>query len=68
LNGIFGVLFSAIAVLVSIYAGISVNFYAAAFMYAGLILIIRLLRVEEIPGIPKSSDRPQVPTEAVNSQ
>jgi spermidine synthase len=41
LNGIFGVLFSAIAVLISIYAGISINFYLAAGFYALLSLIIR---------------------------
>lgn len=45
LNGIFGVLFSAMAVLVSIYAGISINFYIAAIMYAALIFIIPKLFV-----------------------
>ncbi len=43
LNGIFGVLFSALAVFISIYAGISVNFYLAAVCYALLALIIRRL-------------------------
>jgi hypothetical protein len=41
LNGIFGVLFSAIAVLISIYAGISVNFYIGALVYASLVFIAR---------------------------
>jgi len=41
LNGIFGVLFSAAAVFISIYAGISVNFYMAAIFYACLSLIVR---------------------------
>jgi hypothetical protein len=57
LNGIFGVLFSAIAVLVSIYAGISINFYAAALMYAGLILIIPLLQTDPGTGIYMSKDK-----------
>ena len=43
LNGIFGVLFSAIAVFISIYAGISINFYVAACFYGLLSLIIRKL-------------------------
>ena len=43
LNGIFGVLFSAVAVFISIYAAISVNFYLAAFMYAALVPIIQRL-------------------------
>jgi spermidine synthase len=40
LNGIFGVLFSAIAVYISIYAGISYNFYIAACFYGLLCLIV----------------------------
>jgi hypothetical protein len=40
LNGIFGVLFSAIAVFISIYLGISFNFYAAAFFYGFLSWIV----------------------------
>lgn len=38
LNGIFGVLCSAIAVLISIYVGISANFYLAAFCYSAVTL------------------------------
>lgn len=38
LNGIFGVLCSAIAVLISIYVGISVNFYIAAACYIGVLI------------------------------
>lgn len=38
LNGIFGVLCSALAVLISIYAGVSVNFYLAAACYALLLV------------------------------
>lgn len=38
LNGIFGVLCSALAVLISIYAGISANFLLAALCYATLLL------------------------------
>jgi SAM-dependent methyltransferase len=38
LNGIFGVLSSAIAVFISIYFGITVNFYIAAFCYVLIVL------------------------------
>jgi hypothetical protein len=41
LNGIFGVLFSAMAVFFSIYFGISTNFYLAAICYAGLLTVIK---------------------------
>jgi len=41
LNGIFGVLFSALAVFFSIYFGISTNFYLASICYAGLLLLIK---------------------------
>ena len=41
LNGIFGVLFSALAVLISIYGSISMNFIAAAFLYGILPFLIR---------------------------
>lgn len=41
LNGIFGVLFSCLAVFISIYAGISVNFYLAAICYALVALVIQ---------------------------
>jgi hypothetical protein len=34
LNGVFGVLFSALAVFLSIYVSISVNFYLATIFYA----------------------------------
>jgi hypothetical protein len=44
LNGIFGVLFSAIAVLISIYAGISANFYIAAGCYAAVLIPLEGLR------------------------
>ena len=43
LNGIFGVLFSAIAVLISIYAGISKNFYIGVACYLALVPCIRLM-------------------------
>jgi hypothetical protein len=43
LNGIFGVLFSALAVFISIYSAISNNFYLASLFYAALILPIILL-------------------------
>jgi hypothetical protein len=46
LNGIFGVLSSALAVFISIYFGISVNFYVAALCYAAIFLIIQ--RVGEV--------------------
>jgi hypothetical protein len=39
-NGTWGVLCSALAVFVSIYSGISYNFYLAAFCYAGLFICI----------------------------
>jgi hypothetical protein len=38
LNGIFGVLCSALAVLISIYIGISVNFYIAAACYTAVVI------------------------------
>jgi hypothetical protein len=38
LNGIFGVLCSALAVFISIYIGVSVNFYLAAGCYAAVLL------------------------------
>jgi len=38
LNGIFGVLCSAVAVLISIYVGISTNFYIAATCYLAVII------------------------------
>lgn len=41
LNGIFGVLSSATAVFVSIYFGISVNFYIAAVCYLSILMVIR---------------------------
>ena len=44
LNGVFGVLFSAIAVLVSIYAGISINFYIAAACYCEVLIPLEGLR------------------------
>ena len=40
LNGIFGVLCSAVAVLISIYAGISVNFYLAALCYGTIVICL----------------------------
>jgi hypothetical protein len=43
LNGIFGVLFSALAVFFSIYSGISTNFYLAAICYASVLLLINSL-------------------------
>ena len=44
LNGIFGVLSSALAVFISIYFGISVNFYIAATCYALLFFVIQKVR------------------------
>jgi hypothetical protein len=41
LNGIFGVLFCAIAVFISIYAGISYNFYLAAVFYFSIFFLLR---------------------------
>lgn len=43
LNGIFSVLFSSIAVFISIYAGISYNFYLSAFMYLLLWPLLKIL-------------------------
>lgn len=40
LNGVFGVLCSALAVFISIYFGISVNFYIAAACYAALVFCL----------------------------
>ncbi|MBN1901599.1 hypothetical protein JW926_09785, partial [Candidatus Sumerlaeota bacterium] len=53
LNGIFGVLCSALAVFVSIYAGISINFYIASSCYALTIIPLYVLRRKygnELPG------------------
>jgi len=41
LNGIFGVLFSAVAVFLSIYFSISMNFYLAALCYAAILVLIK---------------------------
>ena len=49
LNGIFGVLSSALAIFISIYIGISVNFYIASVCYALLILTVKNLFEESIP-------------------
>lgn len=43
LNGIFGVLSSAMAVFISIYFGISVNFYVAAVCYTLIFFLLRRL-------------------------
>lgn len=43
LNGIFGVMSSAVAILISIYAGISVNFYIAVICYGLLLLLMKNL-------------------------
>jgi hypothetical protein len=40
LNGVFGVLCSAVAVFISIYLGISINFYIAAVCYASSVLCL----------------------------
>jgi hypothetical protein len=40
LNGIFGVLFSALAVFFSIYSGISTNFYLASVCYLSILFLI----------------------------
>jgi len=45
LNGIFGVLCSALAVFFSIYFGISTNFYIAAFCYAMLLICLYYMLV-----------------------
>ncbi len=48
LNGIFGVLSSATAVFVSIYFGISINFYIAALCYVAILIsIYRVSRTSE---------------------
>ena len=41
LNGIFGVLCSALAVLISIYVSISMNFYIGVACYSLLVLCLR---------------------------
>jgi hypothetical protein len=48
LNGIFGVMSSAVAVFISIYAGFSVNFYIAAICYALLTLTLKSLYEEKL--------------------
>ncbi len=44
LNGVFGVLCSAMAVFISMYAGISMNFYLAAACYLLLVFFIKFMR------------------------
>ena len=52
LNGIFGVLCSALAVLISIYVAISVNFYIAAACYTAVLgAQIGLRRANEALGV-----------------
>jgi spermidine synthase len=48
LNGIFGVLCSATAVFISIYGGISINFYIGAVCYAALVPCLMFMRTMEI--------------------
>jgi hypothetical protein len=49
LNGIFGVLSSAIAVLISIYVGISTNFFIAAICYTAILIAqVGLRRANEM--------------------
>lgn len=50
LNGIFGVLFSALAVFFSIYSGISTNFYIASVCYLSILFLITSIskRTEKI--------------------
>jgi hypothetical protein len=48
LNGIFGVLCSAIAVFISIYGGISINFYIGAVCYAALMPCLAVMRTLEM--------------------
>jgi hypothetical protein len=50
LNGIFGVLFSAIAVFISIYIGISYNLYLAAVFYLCLIPLLRNMSKQKQTG------------------
>ncbi|MBA4167251.1 MAG: hypothetical protein H0X41_06885 [Chitinophagaceae bacterium] len=47
LNGVFGVLVSAVAVLISVYAGISYNFYLASLFYLSLILLIKRMTADQ---------------------
>jgi len=48
LNGIFGVLCSALAVFISIYGGISINFYIGSVCYAALIPCLIMMPSPEI--------------------
>ena len=60
LNGIFGVLSSAFAVFISIFLGISVNFYLAAGCYAlVLVCVLSLLRTRavSVPSEPAAVER-----------
>jgi spermidine synthase len=63
LNGAFGVLFSAVAVFISIYFTISVNFYISAICYIlTLIMIFRLNKVNLIevkPNVKKTENEPE---------
>ncbi|OFZ79424.1 MAG: hypothetical protein A2583_02985 [Bdellovibrionales bacterium RIFOXYD1_FULL_53_11] len=47
LNGIFGVFSSCLAVLVSIYLGVSISFYIASACYLGLVLCNRTLAAQK---------------------
>ena len=44
LNGIFGVLSSALAVLISIYMSITMNFYLGAACYLALVVCVRAMQ------------------------
>jgi hypothetical protein len=62
LNGIFGVLSSAFAIFISIFLGVSVNFYLAASCYAlVLVCILSLLRTRNLMATASS------PTSAVTA-
>jgi hypothetical protein len=60
LNGVFGVLCSVLAVFLSIYYGISTNFYLAAVCYAAsaVFLTRMLIAPSSLPHVEVRSDPP----------
>jgi hypothetical protein len=61
LNGVFGVLCSALAVFVSIYFGISKSLFVGAACYALLILCIRHMTAVSTPGTQQTAATDEMP-------
>ena len=55
LNGIFGVLCSAVAVLISIYSGITTNVIASAVLYASVLFVVPVFRPKAVEATRRDS-------------